>query len=162
MTYYWVQYPEASSFPSSQSAVPSHIWLASRHLFPSQNIWGWWHSAASWSEAPTWNTVCEWILYIVGDPIADTDHPPHLNKPGSIAWWLECPLGVQEAGVQSPTVIHHRRKSREVCASQLAAWHQRVREPTGLLGVSIMVWVIHFCWPVAHLSRCLGTPKLSA
>ncbi len=42
------------------------------------------------------------------------------------------------------------------------AWHKWVRQPTGRLGVSIMVWMIPFCSPVAEFSRLLGTQKLSS
>ena len=44
---------------------------------------------------------------------------------------------------------------------RFSAWHLCVRQPTGLLGVSIMIRVIRFCSPVAELSRWLGTQKLS-
>ncbi len=93
--------------------------------------------------------------------LRDDNSPCLTGTAPCVAQCLERPLGAWEAGVRSPTSAHQRRKNWKVCTSQLGAWHQWVRQPTGRLGVSIMVWMIHFCSSVAELSRWLGTPKLS-
>ncbi len=75
-----------------------------------------------------------WLIYLWESVCASLPTP--LNCP-YVAQWLERLLGVREAGVRSQTASHQRRKNWEVCASQLCAWHQWVRQPTGRLGVSI-------------------------
>ncbi len=85
-----------------------------------------------------------------------TSHP---LRTAPIAHWLERLLG--GAGGWGSIITPHHTKNSEVCASQLSVWHYWVRQLFGRLGVSIMVWVIHFCSPVAELSRWLGTQKLS-
>ncbi len=62
---------------------------------------------------------------------------PCVSDRPCVAQWLERPLGVREAGVRFATASHQRRKNWEVCASQLGAWHQWIRQPTGRLGVRI-------------------------
>ena len=57
---------------------------------------------------------------------------------------------MREAGVRSPNASHQTRKTWEVCASHLGIYD--LGKSTSLFGVSIMVWVIHFCSPVTELA----------
>ncbi len=56
-------------------------------------------------------------------PVVSESRHHSWSPPQHSGHWLEHPLGLWEARVQSPTESHQRRKNWEVCASWLGTWH---------------------------------------